>query len=66
MNWAWLGLLIVLVGLEGAALANRTDRFQPATYWIRKILMLTSRWQPLYWLGLGFWLWLGVHFFVDT
>ncbi|MGH2373030.1 MAG: hypothetical protein ACRDIC_06070 [bacterium] len=66
MNWLWLGLLVAFGLLETAALLNRRDRFQPATYWIRKILALTNRWQVLFWLAVGLWLWLGLHFFVES
>lgn len=65
MNWLWLALLVAFGGLETLALLNSKDRFQPATYWIRKFLLLHNRWQPLWWIGLGLWLWLGAHFLVD-
>lgn len=65
LNWAWLVLLLAFLGLEGLALLNRKDRLEPATYWLRKVLMLHDRWAPLYWLAVGLWLWLGVHFLID-
>jgi hypothetical protein len=66
MNWLWLLVGVEFVAFEVAALMNRRDKFEPATFWLRKLLMLRSRWAPLYWLGLGFYAWLGVHFFVDS
>ena len=66
MNWAWLVLLGAFGVLEATALLNKRDRFEPATYWIRKVLMLRNRWQPLWYLGFGLWAWLGVHFFLDS
>lgn len=66
MDWLWLILLSGVVGLETASFLNERDKLNPATYWIRRLLMLRNRWQPLYWIALGFWLWLGVHFFIDA
>lgn len=66
MNWLWFLPLFSFLLLEVGALLSRTDKWEPATYWIRKLLMLRNKWTPLYWLGVGFWLWLGVHFFVDA
>jgi hypothetical protein len=66
MNWMWLISLVSFGVLETLALLNKRDKFEPATYWIRRLLMLRSRWQPLYWLAAGLWVWLGVHFFIDS
>lgn len=66
MNWLWLIPLLSFGVLESVALLNRRDRFEPATYWLRRLLMLRSRWAPLYFVALGVYAWLGVHFFIDT
>jgi hypothetical protein len=66
VNWLWLIPFGGFAVFETAALLNKRDKFQPATYWIRKLLMLRNRWTPLYYLGIGLWVWLGVHFFVDS
>ena len=66
MNWLWLVPVLGFGVLEALALLNKRDKFQPLTYWMRKILMLRNRLAPLYWLAAGLWLWLGVHFFIDS
>lgn len=65
LNWLWLIPAVSFAVFEAVALADRKDKFHPATYWIRRLLMLRNRWAPLYWGAFGFWLWLGVHFFID-
>lgn len=65
MNWLWFIPLLSFLLLEAGSLLNQKDKWEPATYWIRKVLMLRNRYAPLYWLGFGLWLWLGVHFFID-
>ncbi len=64
MNLLWLIPLLGFGVLETLALLNRRDKFQPATYWIRRFFMTWNRWQPLYWIGAGLWVWLGVHFLI--
>lgn len=62
----WGVLTTAFVGYEFFALARDTDRWQPFTYYVRRVLALRDRTQPLWWLGLGFWLWLGWHFLLDS
>lgn len=66
MNWLWLIPLVSFGVFETLALLDRKDTFHPATYWIRIALMLRHRFLPLYWIGLGLYVWLGIHFFVET
>ncbi len=65
MNWLWLVPALGFTVLETLALLNRKDKFQPATYWIRKFFMTWNRAMPLYWILAGVWVWLGVHFLID-
>ena len=66
MNLLWFLPLVSFLVLETFALLNKHDKFEPATYSIRKLLMLPRWKQPLYWIGTGFWFWLFAHFFVDS
>lgn len=49
MNWLWAVIFLAGLVLEGLALANRHDRLQPATYWLRKLPWIT-RFLILAWL----------------
>lgn len=66
MNALWLIPLVSFAVLESLALLNSRDHFQPATYWIRRFLMLRDRAQPLWWLTGGLLAWLSFHFLVDA
>lgn len=66
MNWLWLIPLVSFGVFETLALLSKRDKFQPATYWIRKLLMLRNRAQPLWWLSAGLLGWLAYHFLVDS
>jgi len=66
VNWLWLVPLLSFLGLEVAALLDSRDRFQPATYWLRRLLMLRNRAQPLWWATAGLLLWLNYHFLIDS
>ena len=52
-------IFTIAFGYEMLALARTTDRWQPYTYYVRRLIR-----RPLWWVALfGFWLWLGWHFF---
>jgi hypothetical protein len=66
LNWLWLIPALGFAIFETLALLNEHDRFQPATYWIRRAFNTRNRWGPLYYLIFGVWVWLGVHFLVEV
>lgn len=58
----WVLIILAFVVWEAIGLANKADELQPFTFFARHIL---GDWtNPIWWLGLGFILWLGVHFLV--
>jgi hypothetical protein len=64
-TWIWSILIGAAVSYEFWSLRKEGDADEPLTHHVRKLLDLNNRRGPLYWLLLGFWLWLGRHFFVD-
>lgn len=62
-NWhtlGWVIIVVLFIAWEAIGLANRSDPYQPFTFFVRKIL---GSWtNPVWWLGLGFMLWMLVHF----
>lgn len=62
----WAVLLGTGFAYEMYTLKRDDDEHEPLTHHTRKILNLNNRKGPMYWLLLGFWLWLGRHFFWDT
>lgn len=61
MTIAWIFVVIQFAALEAFALYNKHDDAQPFTWYVRK---LVGTWtSPLWFTGLAFVLWLGVHFF---
>lgn len=61
----WGVLALVGFGYELYAIRKADDEHEPLTYYVRKVFNLRNRSGPLWWILLGFWLWLGLHFFID-
>ena len=66
MNWLGVGVWAVLAAGFGLAewngLRKKHDRWPPLTEVIKDIM--SSPWAPQWWIFLGLWAWLGVHFFL--
>lgn len=62
-NWhtiGWVIIVLLFILWEVIGLANKADANQPFTYFVRK---LAGNWtSPVWYLLLGFLLWLIVHF----
>lgn len=61
----WALILGIGIAYEFYSLADDADEDHPLTYYIRRVFALDNPKGVLYWLFFGFWVWLGVHFFVD-
>jgi hypothetical protein len=62
-NWhsiGWVIIVLLFILWEVIGLANRADAHQPFTFFVRKIVGTWT--SPLWFLALGFLLWLIVHF----
>jgi hypothetical protein len=62
-NWYALGWVVIVLEFivwEAWALTNVTDDKQPFTWYVRRIVGTWT--SPVWWLALGFILWMGVHF----
>jgi len=56
----WLVIVIMFVVWEIIGLRSRKDGKRPFTYYVRKVV---GDWKnPIWYLGLGFLIWLIVHF----
>lgn len=56
----WIVIILTWIVWEIIGLYSRTDENQPFTWYVRKV---AGHWtSPLWWLVLGFCLWMPVHF----
>ena len=61
MGWVFGVLAFLVLLAEGIALARSTDRLQPLTYYVRRLME-----RPMFYVALFlFWVWLGYHFFIE-
>lgn len=67
---AWgVWVVVVVVGfvfLEARGLRRDDDEHEPLTFYIRRLLRLHDRKQPMWWLLAGMLGWLAFHFLVDS
>lgn len=62
-NWhtiGWVVIVVLFAAWEFIGLSNNQDERQPFTFFVRKIVGTWT--SPLWFLALGFLLWLIVHF----
>lgn len=61
----WAAITAAWIAYEAYALSKNDDSHEPFTFYVRRAFNLKNMNGPLWWLLLGFWLWLGWHFFVE-